>query len=112
MDIEHNEGNYPRDKEPDYEGSPESSDQKTGFFSRGVVVKDEDILSRFGKRQKFRVSGCDLVDVWSRLYSLPSSGICSYGLQRGFGLVSTVALTSTLMITWEVITWSVNFEML
>ncbi|CAD6573229.1 MAG: hypothetical protein ASARMPREDX12_005912 [Alectoria sarmentosa] len=45
--------------------------------SQRKFPKDEAVLARFGKRQQ---------------------------LQRGFGLLSVIGLTSTLMITWEAIT--------
>ncbi|KAG7006903.1 hypothetical protein G7Y79_00012g032390 [Physcia stellaris] len=76
MDVE----TEPKDLSKENFGIDDSlatTDRRNTPLSHQKFFKDESILARFGKRQELR---------------------------RGFGLVSTIGLTSTLMITWEVIT--------
>ena len=73
----------------------------------GSHGKDETILARFGKRQQLqvRIFIHSLKHACRSSFSAIEPRIISV-LQRGFGPFSAIALTSTLMITWEVITWS------
>ena len=62
MDVNHNKGNNLSEKKPDYDEALTLPDQVPGLFSRRGLVKDEAILSRFGKQQRLRVSGYHLAD--------------------------------------------------
>ena len=77
--------------------------------------RDEAVLARFGKQQQFRVSSPLQLSSFraalaGRARIIPESLVANTRCcaQRGFGLLPVIGLTSTLMITWEVITSSVD----
>ena len=72
-------------------------EKRTTTSGQRNFSRDEAVLARFGKRQQLRVS------VLPHCHG--PSLILLY--QRGFSLLPAIGLTSTLMITWEVITSSV-----
>lgn len=77
--------------------------------------RDEAVLARFGKQQQFRVSSPLQLSSFRAALSgrariIPETLVANTRCcaQRGFGLLPVIGLTSTLMITWEVITSSVD----
>ena len=79
--------------------------------SQRRFIKDESVLARFGKRQQLRVSAPTYASLVASLASESLNCKAEYAdsaLQRGFGLLPVIGLTSTLMITWEAITTSVH----
>lgn len=83
-------------------------EKRTTTSGQRKFAKDEAVLARFGKRQQLQVSVSPniIVPQVRALVVVPSLILRS---QRGFGLLPVIGLTSTLMITWEVITSSVIF---
>lgn len=98
--MDHKEDHYSlEDKRPAlHEHASPFVDERRS--SRHEFSKDESIIARFGKRQQLRVS------IPAILRKEPTDGM----LQRGFGPVSAIALTMTLMITWEAILASVDLS--
>ena len=104
--------NYPDTAAMDIEltDHPTLAEKNPAATSQRRFIKDEAILARFGKRQQLRVGAPTCASVMASLASECLNWKADYAdsvLQRGFGLLPVIGLTSTLMITWEAITASV-----
>ena len=73
-----------------------ASGQTPDSHSKNNLAQDEIDIARFGKKQQLRVRHSTWLSFPLLLLELINAK-----LQRGFGLVSVVGLTCTLMITWE-----------
>ena len=90
---------------------PMPAEKKPVATSQRKFIKDEAVLARFGKRQQLRVGAFTYASVVASLASESLNWKADYAdsvLQRGFGLLPVIGLTSTLMITWEAMTTSVH----